>query len=352
MSLLSYQTLPTRAEGAADRRARLAQLASTLGPLVGLIFVFALFTVMVWSRTGRLSFLTMTNLEVILLQTAVVGIAALGMTLIIISGGIDLSVGSNIALVTVVVALMLRETADPQTFASPPWAPPLAVVAGILAATAIGGVIGLLITQLRLSPFIATLGMWGAVRGLAKGLGNEQTVQAPETWVNELLRLLRPDERWMIFTPGVWIMLVLALLVAGMLRYTRFGRHIFAIGSNEQTARLCGVPVARTKILIYLTAGALAGVAGLLQFSGLTMGDPTTANGLELNIIAAVVIGGASLSGGQGSVLGTIIGALIMSVVAKGSSAMGWRNWHQEIITGGIIILAVTLDQLRQRRNT
>jgi ribose/xylose/arabinose/galactoside ABC-type transport system permease subunit len=194
--------------------------------------------------------------------------------------------------------------------------------------------------------------MWGAVRGLAKGLGNEQTVQAPETWINELLRLLRPDERWMIFTPGVWIMVVLALLVAGMLRYTRFGRHIFAIGSNEQTARLCGVPVARSKILIYLTAGALAGVAGLLQFSGLTMGDPTTANGLELNIIAAVVIGGASLSGGQGSVLGTIIGALIMSVVAKGSSAMGWRNWHQEIITGGIIILAVTLDQLRQRRAT
>ncbi len=323
---------------------KLAALLSKLGPMIGLIFVFSLFA-MLRPRT----FLTMVNIEVILLQTAIVGTAALGMTLIIISGGIDLSVGSNIALVTVVMALLLQSIA-PGSAPMPGWGPWLAVAGGIAAAALIGLVIGLLVTQFQLSPFIATLGMWGAVRGAAKGLADENTVQAPSTWLNDVLHLLRHDQRWMVVSPGVWIMLVLAVLVAAALRYTRFGRRIYAIGSNEQTARLCGVPVKWTKLLIYVTAGALAGVAGVLEFSGLTMGDPTTASGLELNVIAAVVIGGASLNGGQGSVLGTLVGALLMSVVAKGSSAMGWRNWHQEIITGGIIILAVALDQLRQRR--
>ncbi len=156
----------------------------------------------------------------------------------------------------------------------------------------------------------------------------------------------------MIVAPGVWIMLILALFVAGMLRYTRFGRHVFAIGSNEQTARLCGVNVNRTKVLVYTIAGAFVGVAGILQFASLGGGDPSTASGLELDIIAAVVIGGGSLNGGEGSVLGTLIGALFMRVVANGCTKMGFENWEQQIVTGGIILLAVGLDRLRHAKSS
>ena len=155
----------------------------------------------------------------------------------------------------------------------------------------------------------------------------------------------------MLLPSGVWLTLALALLISGVLRYTRFGRHVYAIGSNEQTARLCGIRVDRTKLFIYGLGGALAGIGGVLQFSYLTLGDPTTAIGLELDVIAAVVIGGGSLSGGEGSVAGSMIGALIMTVVANGCTKLGLDNWVQEIVTGGIIILAVALDQLRHRRN-
>ena len=148
---------------------------------------------------------------------------------------------------------------------------------------------------------------------------------------------------------GVWLMLVLAVAVAILLRQTRFGRHVYAVGSNELTARLCGVPVERVKVLVYIIGAAFAGIASVLQFGYLTGGDPTTAVGLELNIIAAVVIGGASLNGGQGGVLGTLVGAVIMSVVANGCTKLGLANWVQEIVTGVIIVAAVLLDSLRRR---
>lgn len=305
-----------------------------IGPLLGLLFVIGLF-----SALRPSTFATLDNGQLILLQTAVVATAALGMTLIIISGGIDLSVGSTIALTSVTIALLLQKGLSPVA----------AVAGGVATGAVIGLVIGLLVSRLGLSPFIATLGMWGAVRGVAKGLANEQTVQAPETGLNSLLNTLPESQRWMIFPPGVWIALILAVLVALMLRYTRFGRHIFAVGSNEATARLCGVSVDRTKVAIYVLAGCFAGLAGLLQFSYLTLGDPTTATGLELDVIAAVVIGGASLSGGQGSIFGTVIGALVMTSVANGCTKMDLANWVQEIVTGAIIIGAVTLDRYRHR---
>jgi ribose transport system permease protein len=319
------------------RTPKARELIDKIGPLLGLIFVVGLF-----SALRPLTFATLDNAQLILLQTAVVAIAALGMTMIIVSGGIDLSVGSNIALCTVSIALLLAKGV-----------PPLVAIMGGIATGALSGlVIGLLVSRLGLSPFIATLGMWGAVRGAAKGLANEQTVQAPETWLNSLLNTLPANQKWMIFPPGVWLALVMAVAVAAMLRYTRFGRHIFAVGSNEQTARLCGVHVDRTKLGIYVLAGCFAGLAGLLQFSYLTLGDPTTATGMELDIIAAVVIGGASLSGGQGSIFGTLVGALIMTCVANGCTKMELANWVQEIVTGAIIVAAVTLDKFRQRRST
>src|SRR5690606_1943658 len=153
------------------------------------------------------------------------------------------------------------------------------------------------------------------------------------TWLHSLMRL---GEGRGDLPPGVWGMLGLAVLVTLMLRYTRFGRHIFAVGSNELTARLCGVPVERVKLLVYTLGAAFAGLAAILQFSYLSGGDPTTAIGLELNSIAAVVIGGASLSGGQGTIAGTMVGALILSVVANGCTKLGLGNPVQEIVTGGI----------------
>jgi ribose transport system permease protein len=316
------------------RQANLRSALDKLGPLLGLIFVVVLF-----SSLRPSTFATLENAQLILLQTAVVATAALGMTLIIISGGIDLSVGSNIALCTVSIGLLLARGLNPL----------VSILGGIATGALCGMVIGLLVTKLKLSPFIATLGMWGAVRGIAKGLANEQTVNAPETWLNSLLNTLPDGQKWMIFPAGVWMALVLAILVAAMLRYTRFGRHIFAVGSNEQTARLCGVNVEENKLAIYILAGCFAGLAGLLQFSYLTLGDPTTATGMELDVIAAVVIGGASLSGGQGTVFGTLVGALIMTCVANGCTKLELANWVQEIVTGGIIIAAVTLDRVRHK---
>jgi ribose/xylose/arabinose/galactoside ABC-type transport system permease subunit len=307
------------------------------GPLLGLLAVFILFSVL---RPQH--YPTAGNIEIMMLQTTVVGIAAIGMTLVIISGGIDLSVGSVIALSTVVVASLLNQG----------WNPIAAALGGMAAGTLCGAFSGLLITRLRLAPFIVTLGLWGALRGTAKGLANEQMVMAPTTWLNQLLTTLPDDRRWMLFPPGVWLLIVLAFFMGAVLRYTRFGRHIFAIGSNEQTARLCGVAVDRQKLLIYMAGSGLAGLAGVLQFSYLTVGDPTTAAGMELDIIAAVVIGGASLSGGEGRILGSMIGALIMTAVSNGCTKMEYPNWVQEIVTGGIIIAAVALDRIRQHKST
>lgn len=153
----------------------------------------------------------------------------------------------------------------------------------------------------------------------------------------------------MLIPPGVWGLIVLSVVAFVLLRRTVFGRRIIAIGSNEKAARLCGIPVEGVQVGIYAVAGLFIGVAGLLQFSRLTVGDPTVATGMELDVIAAVVIGGGSLSGGRASVVGTLLGALLMATIRSGGSQMGWYNWQQEIITGVIIVGAVALDRLRHQ---
>lgn len=310
--------------------------AKKLGPLLGLLLVVALF-----STLRPRQFPTAANVEIMLLQTAVVGTAALGMTLVIVSGGIDLSVGSQIALATVGLATLLAHG----------WSPLAAAGAVVILGGLCGVVIGGLVTGLRLSPFIVTLGMWGGLRGAAKGLANETIVVAPVTWLNDLLTALPPDQTWALVPAGVWLTIALAAVVAVLLRFTILGRHIVAIGSNEQTARLCGVEVTQTKLAVYTLASCLAAVAGVLQYAYLTVGDPTTASGMELDIIAAVVIGGGSLAGGQGSVFGTLVGAVIMTVVANGCTKLDLPNWVQEIVTGLIIVSAVALDRFRQPRD-
>jgi ribose/xylose/arabinose/galactoside ABC-type transport system permease subunit len=209
------------------------------------------------AQSGALRFLGLRNLETLARQTTIVGFGALGMTLVIISGGIDLSVGSLVALGTVVIAWFLGLRAGP-------WMPPAAAGVAILACGGFGCLSGLLITRLRVVPFIVTLGMMLLVRGTAKGLSREQRVDAPDTWSNGLLASLSPTDRWMLMPPGVWLLVFAAVAVGLILRYTRFGRYVFAIGSNEQTARLCGVPVERVKVGIYTLGGLFGGMAGIM----------------------------------------------------------------------------------------
>ncbi len=287
------------------------------------------------------SFPTARNLETILRQSTIVAMSALAMTYVIISAGIDLSVGSIAACVSVVIAVLLKEGHGPWT----------AVAGGLACGAAIGLANGLLIARLKVGPFIVTLGTYLIVRGAAKGLGQEQTVDPQrQVWLNDLLGSLAPEERWRIFPNGIWLLIALAVLAAVTLRHTRFGRHVVAIGSNEQAARLCGVNIEATKVWIYTLSGLFAGLSGLMLFSRLRLGDPTAVVGMELEVIAGVVIGGASLSGGEGSVVGSIIGVLIMYTIRSGCAQYGLPNWVQEIVTGAIIVAAVALDRLRVRK--
>jgi ribose transport system permease protein len=317
---------------------RLRAALNLLAPFLGLLLVIILFSLMPEIQDR---FLRLANFKSVATQSVIVALGALGMTFIIISGGIDLSAASNIALASVITAYAINAGLPPI----------LGVAAGILTGGVVGFINGSLVTSLRLVPFIVTLGMMGIARGVGKWIAGNQKIDAPLTWVNELMAK-SPRPSWLVLAPGVWLIIILAVVMAVILRRTVFGRHVFAIGSNEATARLCGIRTVRTKILIYAISGLFCGLAGVMEFSRLTVGDPTVAVGLELDIIAAVVIGGGSLNGGQGSILGTMIGVFIMAFLRNGSTMMGWPNYIQEIIIGVIIVVAVTIDQFRYRRAT
>ena len=307
-----------------------------LGPFIGLIVVIVIFAMMMDSPE---QYLSIRNFRIVVAQTVIVALGAIGMTLVMVSGGIDLSVGSVIALTGVVTALALRGGTTPL----------VAVFEGVVAGGLVGIVNGLLVTRLKVIPFIATLGTLGMARGVAKWIAGQQTVNVPQTWVNELA-VTFPEPSWLVVAAGVWVTAVLAVLMSLVLRYTVFGRRVFAIGSNEAAARACGIPVDRLKVWIYAISGLLVGLAGVMQMSRLRQGDPTVAIGSELDVIAAVVIGGGSLNGGVGTILGSMVGAVIMAVLRNGSQQMGWPNYVQEIIIGAIIVIAVAVDGWRNRR--
>jgi ribose transport system permease protein len=318
-----------------EKKNRVQLILKWLGPFIGLLLVLAIFSLIPEIQER---FLRASNFKSVATQSVIVALGALGMTLIIISGGIDLSAASNIALSSVIVAFGINA-------GFPPF---LAIVLGILTGGVVGFINGSIITSLRLVPFIVTLGMLGIGRGVAKWIAGNQKIDAPLTWVNELMAK-NPEPSWLLMAPGIWLMVILAVIMAVVLKYTVFGKHVFATGSNESTARLCGIRIGRTKILIYSISGLFCGLGGVMQFSRLTVGDPTVAVGLELDIIAAVVIGGGSLSGGVGSILGSMIGVFIMAFLRNGSTMMGWPNYIQEIIIGAIIVIAVALDRIRHK---
>lgn len=303
-----------------------------LGPLLALGLLFVLF-----SALAPGTFASASNLLTMARQTAVVGIAGIGMTLIIVLGGIDLSVGSAVALVTVVVAECLRAGMGAIS----------AACIGVIAGSALGFFNGALVTGLRISPFIVTLGTMSVLRGVAKGLADEQKIDANSRGLDALMQSHAGS-----FAPpaGVWLMLGVTALGVVLLEYSKIGRQIVAVGSNADTARLCGISIPKTTLLVYALSGVLVGLAGVLEFSTLTVGDPTDSVGLELEVIAAVVIGGGSLSGGQGSAAGTLAGALLLTVIKAGCTHLGFPNWVQEIFTGFIIVVAMTIDRVRQRR--
>jgi ribose transport system permease protein len=307
-----------------------------LGPFLGLLSVIALFGVL-----APEGFLSAYNFKTVATQTVIVGLGAIGMTFVIVSGGIDLSVGSVIALASVVTAVLLREGA-------PPW---IALLAGAGSGALCGLFNGLLIARFEMVPFIVTLGTMGMARGFAKYLADEQKVDAEPGWLAELMAKT-PKLEWLFAAPGVWMLFLLALGTGLVLRSTVFGTYTFAIGSNEATARLSGVRVRRNKVIIYVLSGVFAGLAGVMQYARLTVGDPTTALGKELDVIAAVVIGGGSLAGGAGTILGSLIGAFLMSVLANGCTLTGVPNYVQEILIGAIIIVAVALDRYRHGRGS
>lgn len=323
------------------KKSNFARIVTACGPFLILAFVVGLFAV-IMPAESKDTFFSLYNFKTIFTQTVIVAIGALGMTMIIVSGGIDLSVGSLIALTSVSGAVLVNQG----------WSVPAVTGICILLGGLVGLINGSIIAGFRMTPFIVTLGMLGIARGLAKKLADNQTVNITnENSAAVGLLMADPDPTGWFVSPGIAIAINLAILIGIVMQRTIFGRYIFAIGSNEATARLCGVRTRLNKVAIYAVAGMLFGLAGMMQFSRLRQGDPSTAIGIELDIIAAVVIGGASLNGGTGSILGSMIGALTMAVLRSGSIQSDWPNYMQEIIIGIVIILAVGLDKWRQSRS-
>lgn len=317
-----------------------------LGPFLALLIITVGFALadQVWGR-GKL--LEIRNVRFMLVTAAPLAVAALGMMLVIMTGGIDLSAGTLSAMCATVLAFAIKQEA------SVPMAVFLVVAVGMLG----GALNGLIIGVLRIPPFIVTLGTMTVFLGIGKLLSNSTTIfidaQLLPQWLQSFVSLLPPPRgsSWLASVQmGVWVALGISIIVAVLLSRTVFGRHIKAVGSNEATARLCGVNVFATKLAVYALAGALFGVAGLYSFALMSMANPTEGTGKELKFIAAVVIGGGSLAGGRGSVSGTLAGAAITVVLVSGCSQLGASNAMQDIITGVIIIAAVVIDQLRHRR--
>lgn len=282
-------------------------------------------------------FLTAGNLAAIMRQTAVITIMAMGMTMVMVSGGIDLSVGSVVGLTSVIGALAMVKGGAP-------------AVLGFLVCILIGAACGLLngaaINSLKIPAFIVTLGAMGIYRGLALYISNGNAVVGLPASAGYLAE---KDLFGLVPLPLV-LVIVIALVVHFALSSTRLGRYCYAMGSNLEAARYAGIRVTHYQILYYVILGALSGLAGAIDTSRTVTGQPNGGEGYELNVIAAVVIGGGSLSGGQGTVVGTLIGSLIMGVLANGGNLLQISPFIQRIVIGAVIVLAVTFDEFQRRR--
>ena len=325
--VIEQETQISFAERLKERLGDVVAQAAAAGALL-VVFIFLSFVSPV--------FFTVTNLTNVIEQTTVTAIIAIGMTFVIITAGIDLSVGSTAAISGVIgVSLIVNQGVS--------W--PLAVIIGTLVGGAVGVANGLLITVANLNPFIATLGMMSAVRGLVYISTNGQVVFG----VPEAFGVLGSGKVAGIPVPLI-LLVIVAVLAYLLLSRTRLGRYTYAIGSNKEAARLSGIPVRNYLIAVYVILGLLAGFGGMIASSRVFSGQPNFGIGLELDVIAAAVIGGASLFGGQGTILGTLIGAFLIALIRNGSVLLDINTFYQQVIIGVVIWLAVFWDQFRRRR--
>ncbi|MBL9063157.1 ABC transporter permease [Tabrizicola sp.] len=315
--------------------------AATLQKAVAFVVLIAL--VLFFSIFAN-NFATGANAVGIMQATAVNGVLGVAVTFVIISGGIDLSVGTMMTLTAVTAGLVLTNLGMPL---------PIGILAAIAAGAFMGAVSGVVIAKLKIPPFIATLGMMQIARGLALVFSGAKPIYFNDT---PSYSLLSPESTISKLIPGVeipngvMIMFIVAIIASIVLNRTIIGRMIFALGSNEEAARLSGINIDNWKILTYAICGGICGIAGLIVSSRLNSAQPALGLGYELDAIAAVVIGGTSLAGGRGTVMGTIIGAFIMSVLTNGLRVMGVLEEWKIVVTGVIIIVAVFIDIVLRKR--
>ncbi|MBL8094929.1 MAG: ABC transporter permease [Anaerolineales bacterium] len=314
-------------------RSDASQKVLAFGALIALFVVFSL---------ASPNFFQFSNVVGILLATAVNGILALGVTFVIISGGIDLSVGTTMTFAAVMTGVFITNMGLPI---------PIGVLGGLIAGGLAGLVNGVVISRMKIPPFIATLGMFNATKGLSLVISDLTPI-----YFNDAAGFRDIAMGSIIGIPGfeipnaVWIMFLAAIVASLVLSRTVLGRYTFAIGSNEEAVRLSGVPVAFWKTAVYVVCGLFAGLAGVVIAARLNSAQPSLGAGYELDAIAAAVIGGTSLSGGEGTILGTVIGAFIISTLTNGLRILSVPQEWQLVVTGAIVVLAVYLDLIRRRQ--
>ena len=305
---------------------KLVQQLATFGSLIILIIFFS-----ITSST----FLSIDNFLSIALQTAVIGIVALGSTFVIITSGIDLSVGAIVAFSGVMMGFAMQ--AGMPTFIS--------ILIGLLSGVALGVAIGLFITKAKLPPFIVTLGFMMMVRGLVLALTNGM----PISGLNEGFEKLAAGTILRIPYPVIFL-IVLAVVLGFILKNTKIGKYVYAIGSNEDASKLSGVTVDKVKLFVYGLSGLMCAISGIILASRLISAQPTEGMGYEMDAIAAVVIGGASLAGGTGTIFGTMLGAFIMTVLKNGLTMLNVSGMWQQVAVGAVVLGAVYIDNLKNKR--
>jgi len=311
-------------------------IGSTFEKLKSYGILWVLVGIVVIASIIQPDFLKITNLINVIRQISINGIVAVGMTFILLTGGIDLSVGATMGVVAVSVAMMFQKGVNPV----------LAIIIGLGIGALIGFVNGLGVTKGKIVPFIMTLGTLTAFRGLALYLANG----SPQSWRNSgvNIKFLGQGDLFGIPVP-VYIFLSVLILAHIVLKYTPFGRSVYAIGDSREAARLSGINVVKTEWLVYTLSGFLAALSSLILISRLSVGEPTAGEGAELDAIAMSVIGGTSASGGVGGVVGTLIGSTLLSVIANLLNIIGISPFIQRIVKGVIIILAILLDHKQKK---
>jgi len=336
---------PAAARGAGRTRTEWIQLLLRGRALIALIVLWVFFSIVVGS------FLTPANIEILVKQMALNGILAIGMTFVILTGGIDLSVGSVVGFTGIVAGLLINEgiTVGDWVVFPHTW---MVLVISLAAGTLLGAVNGFIITRFNVAPFIATLGMLMVARGLAGQINGGKTypnLVGKEELGNTGFRELGTGELLGMLPWAIVIIVIFAVVAWFVTSRTPFGRAVYAVGGNERSAELSGVRVDRTKMIVYMISGFCAGTVGLIIASQLVAAHPATGQYFELYAIAAVVLGGTSLMGGRGTIVGTIIGALVIGTLNNGLTLMGISSFLKLIITGVVIVAALIIDQLQQR---